>query len=524
MPHHQQVLRKKRSRLVAPRGQALVLAALSLLLLGLMVALSFGISHALRGKTRLQQHSDAMAYSMATVEARSLNYFAVSNRAIAASFVAMNSLHAYMAAATVTSAMLDQGKSNFEGIAILELIQCLPCPWTGSACKHCKDAAEAYKISKKFDKKRKEYDKEIKNLDPRFDNAVQALDLMMDGIHRSQVAVFGQTADLLRAGTANDMGKLKEINAKEASALNSAVGGLNAAEFSCVIDGMPCVSPGKPGNSPRTARAKVMTEVANATRPEWPAKRGRGVLTYLHPQFMKDLMNGIQGSGVSLVTGHEGTAKTINSASTSEVEGGQTSNNEGKVSGADEHGRLTSTWRHGIWTGRYEASIFSGKSANNHSPTSAHGSGKHDKFEGTYAKDLVACSAGGNCFMKFRADPDPNRDFGQPHVYSYVTMKMRTGDVTKAPWELNSKSELSFTHKEQGTGKIAMAPNEGAAISNAIVYYHRLGDWQEQPNMFNPFWRAKLHPFTSTQAATVLMAGGNSDAAQLAKMASDLPL
>ncbi|MCY1081012.1 hypothetical protein [Archangium lansingense] len=524
MPHHEQVLRKKRARLTAPRGQALVLAALSLLLLGLMVALSFGISHSLRNKTRLQQHSDAMAYSMAVVEARSLNYFAVSNRAIAASFVAMNSLHAYMAASTVTSSMLTQGKDNFVAIAVIELVLCLPCPWTGSACKHCKDAAEAYKISKKFDKKRKEFDKEIKNVDQRFDQAVRALDMMIDSIHMSQQTVFTQTANLLRSGTANDMGKIKQANAKEASTLSSAVGGLNATEFSCVIDGMPCVGSGKPGNSARTARAKVMTEVANATRPEWPATRGKNPILYLHPQFMKDLMNGIQGSGISVVTGHEGTAKTINNASTGEVEGGQTSNNEGKVVGADEHGRLTSTWRHGIWTGRYEASIFSGKNANGHNPSSAHTSGKHDKFEGVYSKDLMACAAGGNCFMKFRADPDPSHDFGQPHVYSYVTMKMRTGDVKKAPWELNSNSEVKFTHGKNGTGKISMAPDQGAAISNALVYYHRLGDWQEQPNMFNPFWRAKLHPFTSTQASAVLSAAGNTDAAQIAAAVSDLPL
>ncbi|AKJ06536.1 hypothetical protein [Archangium gephyra] len=500
-----------------------MLAALSLLLLGLMVALSFGISHALRGKTRLQQHSDAMAYSMATVQARSLNYFAVSNRAIAASFVAMNSLHAYMAAASVTSSMLSQGKDNFEAIGIIEIVLCLPCPWTGSACKHCKDAAEAFKIAKKFDKKRKEYDNEIKNVDPRFDNAVQALDVMIDTIHRSQWSVFKDTVTLLQNGSANGLGKLKDINAKEASSLNSAVGALNASEFTCVIDGMVCVGSGKPGNSPRPARARVMTEVANATRPEWPATRGKGVLEYLHPQFMKDLMNGIQGSGVSFVTGHDGTAKTTQNASTGEVEAGPSSDNQGKVTGADEHGRLTSQWRHGLWTGRYEASIFSDNSGNKHSPKSAH-TGKHTKFEGVYAKDLLACAVGGNCFMKFRSDPDPSHDFGQPHVYSYVTMKMRTGDVKKAPWELNSKSEVKFTHGDQGTGKISMAPDEGAALSNALVYYHRLGDWQEQPNMFNPFWRAKLHPFTSSQAAAVLTAAGNTDAAQVAASATDLPL
>lgn len=514
----------KRARRVAPRGQALVLAALSLLLLGLMVALSFGLSHALRGKTRLQQHSDAMAYSMAIVEARSLNYFAVSNRAIAASYVAMNSLHAYMSAASVTSAMLDQGKTNFEWITAQEALQCLPCPKKFSACKHCLHAYQAYKISQKFNKKRKEYDKEIKNVDKAFDNAVNALDRMIDVIHASQHSVFAETTQLVRNGTDSQMGLIKKANAPQASDLSSAVGAINMGELACAIDGMPCTLPGKPGNSARTARAKVMTEVANASRPSWPANRS-GVLKYLHPTFMKELMRDIQGDGASAVLDHSGSGKTVQSASVSAVEDGATSSNEGKVIGAEEHGQLSSYWKHGAWIGGYKASVFSGKSGNDHDPSSAHMSGRHDKFEGVYAKDnLLMCSIGGNCFMKFRADPDRNRDFGQPHVYSYVTMKMRTGDVKKAPWELNAKSEVKFTHGKNGTGQIKMAPDEGAAMSNALVYYHRLGDWQEQPNMFNPFWRAKLHPFTSNQAAQVLGAAGNTDAAQIAKSVTDLPL
>ena len=28
----------------------------------------------------------------------------------------------------------------------------------------------------------------------------------------------------------------------------------------------------------------------------------------------------------------------------------------------------------------------------------------------------------------------------------------------------------------------------------ARAYYHRPGDWREQPNFFNPFWGAKLEP------------------------------
>jgi len=31
-------------------------------------------------------------------------------------------------------------------------------------------------------------------------------------------------------------------------------------------------------------------------------------------------------------------------------------------------------------------------------------------------------------------------------------------------------------------------------LSRGQVYYHRPGDWREQPNFFNPFWRARLAP------------------------------
>lgn len=34
------------------------------------------------------------------------------------------------------------------------------------------------------------------------------------------------------------------------------------------------------------------------------------------------------------------------------------------------------------------------------------------------------------------------------------------------------------------------------AMSAALAYYHRPGDWREPPNLFNPFWGAKLMPVT----------------------------
>jgi hypothetical protein len=78
-------------------GQVMVLGCVTLLTMALMLMLSFNLTNAIHEKIRLQSHSDAMAYSIAVVEARSFNYFAYTNRAEAAAYVTMCTLHAYMA-------------------------------------------------------------------------------------------------------------------------------------------------------------------------------------------------------------------------------------------------------------------------------------------------------------------------------------------------------------------------------------------------------------------------------------------
>lgn len=39
--------------------------------------------------------------------------------------------------------------------------------------------------------------------------------------------------------------------------------------------------------------------------------------------------------------------------------------------------------------------------------------------------------------------------------------------------------------------ELGMSPGLNA-ISRAQAYYHRPGDWAEQPNFFNPYWRPRL--------------------------------
>jgi hypothetical protein len=489
----------------------MVLGALSFLVLALMMTLSFNLSHALREKVSLQQHSDVLAYSMAVMEARALNYYAVSNRAIAASYVAMNSMHAYMVAASVTGEMMGSAQQNFGLIAAQEAALC-----SSGDLSHCKDAAEAGKIAKKYGEAKDKYRNKTRQLEGPFRDAMRGLDRMVDDLHASQKSVHERTLASVRNGLANNLGGLRQRNAPGASGLPEAVGQLNANEFNCAIDGLDCQ--GSVPNSSDKARARVMTEVANASRPPWAASRTR-VPRYLHPRFLQELMTDIPGEGAHLVLPHrhEGTSKTVQQRQA--LHGpGQTGGNQGVVISADQQGAISNLWRHGIAPANgYSASIWSDRQGGGHLPREAHG-GRHE-FEGVNTTTLRLCASRGNCFMKFRANPDARRDWGQPRVYSYLTARLRVGNPDKAPWELNPAATVTFDNGPAGSGELVLAPREGAALSKALVYYHRLGEqgWREAPNMFNPYWRAKLHPFTPEQAGEVLDKAGNAPAARMAR-------
>jgi hypothetical protein len=135
----------------------------------------------------------------------------------------------------------------------------------------------------------------------------------------------------------------------------------------------------------------------------------------------------------------------------------------------------------------------------------------------------MSCANKGHCFMQFRADPNPQKDFGQPPVYSYITQQLRADTAREAPWQLNDSAKVKLSFGEMGDGTLELAAGEGAGLSKALVYYHRLGDWREPPNLFSPFWRAKLHPFTREEAERILNQAGNADAARLATT-PELPL
>ncbi len=107
-------------------------------------------------------------------------------------------------------------------------------------------------------------------------------------------------------------------------------------------------------------------------------------------------------------------------------------------------------------------------------------------------------------------------------MYAYFPPDLRLRkDGRRGPWEINQSGRITFDHGEQGRGTLTLVPmSEGRAVSKAMVYYHRLGDWTEHPNLFNPFWRAKLHPCTHEEVQEVLSAAGDSEGTALSREAA----
>ncbi len=99
-------------------------------------------------------------------------------------------------------------------------------------------------------------------------------------------------------------------------------------------------------------------------------------------------------------------------------------------------------------------------------------------------------------------------DFNQPSTWvalnkspdQVVNRENRDGTGTNAPALLNEQGKVKFAFTPESEG-LEMMNNrkkflglvEGLnVISRGQAYYHRPGNWTEQPNFFNPYWRPRL--------------------------------
>jgi hypothetical protein len=142
--------------------------------------------------------------------------------------------------------------------------------------------------------------------------------------------------------------------------------------------------------------------------------------------------------------------------------------------------------------------IASGQGSGTHTASVHSNQHKHDQFKEMFGGD---CSSNSVCFINYRMGDKANR-WNQPLVFFVATQDLNAslkGDncgTTHLPWHLNPEGQISIDDKQRDTGTLYMRPRAPAyAASQALVYFHRMDTWRAPPNLFEPYWRAKLHPF-----------------------------
>lgn len=122
-------------------------------------------------------------------------------------------------------------------------------------------------------------------------------------------------------------------------------------------------------------------------------------------------------------------------------------------------------------------------------------------------------------YFTFNASSDRTRDFNQPSTWVFLTKyhkdfgragRARTSDTVPVKFSWRQAGRQAMVDLSPGAYASSF-PFEGFnAVARGMAYYHRPGTWVEQPNFFNPFWRARLAPVAQRlQALWEGYVGGN---------------
>jgi len=499
----------------------MALGCVTMLLLATSLMMSFSIANAVHERIRLQSHADAMAFSMAVVEARAMNYLAYSNRAIAAAFVSMTSVHAYAAIVDSSVPLMNAGLWAMFMSTVKEWQSCdLP-----SDPKHCIDAGIIFATRvPPYLSSIKKYEGNLSDIEQPLKDAVRSFVDLADEIHASQQDMVRSTEPFLNG---RQLDALRLNNAPCAGQLHAAVGQLNVVEFACALEGSALDNIAANGACPRSSevdnRRRIMSNVVNAARPEflrtihWRTPLGANSgPEFFDRNFLQELMKDDpdpegDGSGTNYpVEGwltdnicNAADHLSLGSASCAQA-GGGTYISFGSV--IDKPGSSTAG----------DAIVASSQSGGAHTVPGEEG--QHPEYRGLFSQN-EPCTNTGNCFINYRLDNEGN-GWGQPAVYAHIeqplqnsTTQQNTCNDQRQHWAVTDGSSIDMDGGHPNRqGRLVFIPSRnGVAVSKALVYFHRMDDWVFPPNLFDPYWRAKLHPFARNEMADVLRAAGHGD-------------
>jgi hypothetical protein len=524
------------------QGQAMVLGCVSVLVMALVLFSILNVNRSLHERIRLQHTADASAFSMAVAEARAFNFYAYSNRAIASAYVAIATMHAYMSYIAMLTDVDASMAIAMAMISLQEYAECCSCDGFPCEPQHCVHGAEADADAAVYgiDYLDESVANKLQNMESSFAGAVSAAGDHIEAIYDSETALKLALYGLIAVGKIDKLNtaNLGSANTNANGTTNTVLVGVNEVSLNSAYD---------TSDDNKDNRKKIMTAVVNATRPGFTWDRGGAVGALANPLVVLEYFF-LEGQVVSdcevgtpyfLVTGTPNalfesggrTAMVADSVGSGGTAFGTDAAKDevGKKIDSFDWATFIVNWNDGVWPLNslpFAAAFGPGEVKTGSSGVhqvdqgvelggSPHNSGDHDtKAVGETDGDDFDTSK----FMEFNITDDDSKDYNQPKVFASASSQTRYNDYgQKGPWELGGDddtgiswnlggADTSYTdsnghHSDPSVGKVKMT-NTGTAhaVSKAMVYYHRIGDWQEPPNFWNPYWHAKLDAMTLSEA------------------------
>ena len=495
-----------RKRSSVRRGQVIILGAMMVLFLTLALMVTLGITWSIRERIRVQNAADANAYSSAVQVARAFNYFAYSNRAIAGAYVSMTILSAYHSEISAAADVYWSVAFNYFAFVGGEFARgcCGSCIFSCCPClcfSHCIHAFEDLATGLEFMGAASELSDDIQSLDRPFTAAISAWESMVESLESSQTQMRADIQARLLIGGVG----LSDINVPNGSAGGSLLGLLNQQHFDSAID-----------DSTSNNKQRDMAEIVNASRPEWTRRRGSfdylpsmGFTTVaLIPLGLKirdKAGGGLPWAFIQAPYAVGGVAGLVAGENLSRfVESPPNPNRQGDTIGAQDWWTGAGACKHkcipGGLVGPFLGPVF---------PAHVYSDGNGGDHEwGLFQKPCSGTThnqmRSNNKMKSYLAYNGKDRaNWNMPAIYGYAKQALdKSEHGRRQPFYVTSSGK--FSNLLFGSNELEMVDKtESIAVSKALVYYHRQGDWKEPPNFFNPFWRVKLHPFSMGEFATV---------------------
>ena len=485
-----------------PWGQVLVLGIFLVLFLCFTLFSTLGMAAKTRERIRLQNAADASAYSEGARVARAFNYFAYTNRAIASNLVSLTTLHAYHSEISAAKGLywnlaLAYQSITSEEIALTTCVMGIgPCQF-GCFAHAIADEITAVSLMGQ----NSDFENDIKELDSSFEKAVSGYDKSIRLIQLGQQAVrlelLGESAGSLLSslGGSGDMSVGESLD-KKMMRYNLPSG--RADQTSIAILNLKNLQDSMKFDDSDDARME-MTETANAARPLWVRNRLIGGNTAaLSPLLsrIKDDTSGIWTTAqIPILEGASGIYDKKPSAVPFPTR--PKSKTKGTGIGSIDYWEMTGVCEHNHAAGSiiqpFPLAMMTPGLIYSSSKNSSHNLHNSDVSHDLDVEKLLQ-------FMRFNIDAEGR--YRQPVIYKHFRQDLSLNEKgSYPPWDIfdSGKFTSKIFDQHHNIDVRFRSDQDGRAFSKAAVYYHHPGNWREPPNFWNPFWRAKLHPFSKKE-------------------------